>query len=190
MKSNLKSNCGWVGAILSLSAIAVVGPSNSAMAADLIGQCRAAKQATGIYEKPAASSKTLATLKMNDRVTLAENTAKDGMIAINVPSDGFVKTSDLKMCGTPSKPGDKPADKPTGSSCRLVTQVKGLAIRKAPGSGEVVGGVAQNEKITLVTPMESKDTNDGRTWIKIAKPMEGWVSEGFKNAGKNVAACP
>ncbi len=186
----MKLNYGWVGAILSLSTIAVMGPSNSVMAADLMGQCRAAKQATGIYEKPVSTGKTTAMLKMNDRVTLAANIAKDGMIEINVPSDGFVKTSDLKMCGTPTKPTDKPTDKPTGSSCRVVTQVKGLAIRTAPSSGDVVGGVAQNDKITLVSPMESKDTTDGRTWIKIVKPMEGWVSEGFKNAGKNVAACP
>jgi len=176
----MKLNYGWVGAVLSLSAIAVVGPGNSVMAADLMGQCRAAKQATGIYDKPVSTGKPIAMLKTNDRVTLAANTAKDGLIEINVPSDGFIKTVDLKMCGKP----------PTGpSACRLVTQVRGLVIRTGPGSAEVVGGVAQNEKITLVSPMESKDTADGRTWIKIVKPMEGWVSEGFKNAGQNVAMC-
>ncbi len=184
----MKSNYGWMGAVLSLGMLTVTG--TPAQAADLIGQCRAAKQVTGIYEKPLTTSKSVGSLKMNDRVTLAENTAKEGMIAINVPMDGFVKTSDLKMCGTkaPDTPADKP--KPTGSTCRLVTQVKGLAIRKSPGSGEVLGGVSQNDKITLASPMESKDTDDGRTWIKIAKPMDGWVSEGFKNAGKNVTACP
>ena len=183
----MKLNYGWVGAVLSLSTIVVVGPSNSAMAADLMGQCRAAKQATGIYDKPVTTGKPIAMLKTNDRVTLAANMGKDGLIEINVPSDGFVKTADLKMCGTV-----KPVPTPTpteGSSCRLVTQVRGLVIRKGPGSAEVVGGVAQNEKITLVSPMESKTTADGRTWIKIIKPMEGWVSEGFKNAGQNVAMC-
>ena len=182
----MKLNYGWVGAVLSLSAVAAIGPSNSAMAADLMGQCRAAKQATGIYDKPVATGKPIAMLKSNDRVTLAANMGKDGLIEINVPSDGFVKTADLKMCGTV-----KPAPTPTpteGSSCRLVTQVKGLVIRKDPG-GEMVGGVGPNEKITLVSPAESKDTTDGRTWIKIVKPMEGWVSEGFKNAGQNVAMC-
>ena len=175
----MKLNYGWVGAVLSLSAIAVVGPGNSVMAADLMGQCRAAKQATGIYDKPVSTGKPIAMLKTNDRVTLAANTAKDGLIEINVPSDGFIKTADLKMC-------EKLV--PT-SACRLVTQVRGLVIRTGPGSAEVVGGVAQDEKITLVSPMESKDTADGRTWIKIVKPMEGWVSEGFKNAGQNVAMC-
>lgn len=176
----MKLNYGWVGAVLSLSAIAVVGPGNSVMAADLMGQCRAAKQATGIYDKPVSTGKPITMLRTNDRVTLAANTAKDGLIAINVPSDGFIKTADLKMCG-------KPPLEP--SACRLVTQVRGLVIRTGPGSAEVVGGVAQNEKITLVSPMESKDTADGRTWIKIVKPMAGWVSEGFKNAGQNVAMC-
>ena len=176
----MKLNYGWVGAVLSLSAIAIVGPGNSVMAADLMGQCRAAKQATGIYDKPVSTGKPIAMLKTNDRVTLAANTAKDGLIEINVPSDGFIKTADLKMCGKlPLEP----------SACRLVTQVRGLVIRTGPGSAEVVGGVAQNEKITLVSPMESKDTADGRTWIKIVKPMAGWVSEGFKNAGQNVAMC-
>jgi hypothetical protein len=188
----MKSNYGWMGAVLSLGMLTVTG--TPAQAADLIGQCRAAKQVTGIYEKPVTTSKSVGSLKMNDRVTLAENTAKEGMIAVNVPMDGFVKTSDLKMCGTkaPETPTDKPkpADKPTGSTCRLVTQVKGLVIRNSAGGAEVLGGVSQNDKITLASPMESKDTADGRTWIKISKPMDGWVSEGFKNAGKNVSACP
>lgn len=183
----MKLNYGWGIAALSLGTIVLFGTGSSASAAELIGQCRAAKQATGIYPKPSATGKPLTMLKTNDRVTLSANTAKDGMIAINVPQEGFIATADLKMCGTTPP---KPDPKPTGSTCRVVTQVKGLAIRKAPGTGEVIGGVGPNEKITLVSPMESKDTTDGRTWIKIAKPMEGWVSEGFKNAGKNVAPCP
>ena len=109
---------------------------------------------------------------------------------MSTPTKGFVQAMNLKMCdGAKPKPNPKP--NPNPSACRLVTQPKGLAIRKEPGtSSDPVGGVGPNEKITLVIPAESKNTDDGRTWIKISKPAEGWVSEGFVNGGKNVTACP
>ena len=121
---------------------------------------------------------------MGDKVTIAEASPKEGMAAVSTPTKGFVQTMNLKMCD-----GAKP--KPTASACRLVTQVKGLAIRKEPmTTAEAVSGVGPNEKITLVMPAMSKNTDDGRTWIKISKPAEGWVSEGFTNGSKNVTACP
>jgi hypothetical protein len=175
---------GWGLALLSVAT--VMGTASSAIAADpLTGQCRAAKQSTGLYKERSSASTLLTSLKMGDKVTLAEETAKDGLISVSTPSKGFVQTVNLKMCE-----GVTPKPKPNPSSCRLVTQAKGLVIRKAPGTGEIVDGVGPNAKITLVTPPESKNTDDGRTWIKISKPTEGWVSEGFTNGFKNVAPCP
>lgn len=186
----MTKNYGWGVLLVSLGAM-VIGTSSPASAADavkLTGQCRAAKQATGLYKDRDSSSMLVTSLKLGDKVTLAEETATNNMILVSTPSKGFVQAVNLKMCPgvvVPVTPN------PNVSSCRLVTQPMGLAIRKGPGgSSEAVAGVAQNQKITLVTPPESKNTDDGRTWIKISKPAEGWVSEGFVNAGKNVAPCP
>ena len=187
----MTKNYGWGVLLLSIGAM-VLGTSPSSVAADmakLTGQCRAVKQSTGLYKDRDSSSALLSSLKLNDKVTLAEETARDSMILVSSPSKVFVQTANLKMC--PGAVSVTPKPVPNGSSCRLVTQVKGLAIRKEPSAtSEAVAGVAQNEKITLVTPPEAKNTDDGRSWIKISKPAEGWVSEGFVNAGKNVAACP
>jgi hypothetical protein len=187
----MTNNYGWGVLLLSLGAM-VIGTSSPASAADaakLTGQCRAAKQSTGLYRDRDSSSVLLSSLKSGDKVTLAEETARDNLILVSTPSKGFVQTANLKMCPGAVVPVTPP--NPNLSSCRLVTQPMGLAIRKGPGgSNEAVSGVGQNEKITLVTPPESKNTDDGRTWIKISKPAEGWVSEGFVNAGKNVAPCP
>jgi uncharacterized protein YgiM (DUF1202 family) len=182
----MTKNYGWGVLLLSLGAM-VIGTSSPANAA-LTGQCRAAKQATGLYRDRNSSSALVSSLKLGDKVTLAEETASNNMILVSTPSKGFVQTVNLKMCPGAVVPVPP---KPSLSSCRLVTQPMGLAIRKGPGgTNEVVGGVGQNEKITLVTPPEDRNTNDGRTWIKISKPAEGWVSEGFVNGGKNVAPCP
>jgi hypothetical protein len=186
----MTKNYSWGVLLLSLWAI-VIGTSSPASAADavkLTGQCRAAKQATGLYRDRDSSSVLVKLLKLGDEVTLAEETASGNLIMVSTPNKGFVQTVNLKMCSGAVVPV---TPDPNVSSCRLVTQPMGLAIRKGPGgSNEAVAGVAQNQKITLVTPPESKNTDDGRTWIKISKPAEGWVSEGFVNGGKNVAPCP
>lgn len=179
----MTKNYGWGVLLLSLGAM-VIGTSSPASAA-LTGQCRAAKQATGLYRDRDSSSVLVRLLQLNDKVTLAEETASDDLILVSTPSRGFVQTVNLKMC-----PGDVNPN-PNVSSCRLVTQPMGLAIRKGPGAtNAVVAGVAQNQTIMLVTPPEAKNMSDGRTWIKISKPAEGWVSEGFVNGGKNVGPCP
>jgi hypothetical protein len=180
---------GWGCALLTVAT--AIGSAPVAFAADgLMGECRAAKQSTGLYKERSSTSVLLTSLKMGDKVTIAEAAPKEGMAAVSTPSKGFVQTMNLKMCEG-AKPAPKPDPKPNASSCRLVTQVKGLAIRKEPmTTAEAVSGVGPNEKITLVMPAESKNTDDGRTWIKISKPAEGWVSEGFTNGSKNVTACP
>lgn len=185
----MTKNYSWGVLLLSFGAM-VIGTSLPANAA-LTGQCRAAKQATGLYRDRNSNSVLVKLLKLGDEVTLAEETAPDNLILVSTPSRGFVQTVNLKMCSGAVVPVPPKPDKPNASSCRLVTEVRGLAIRKGPGgTNEAIAGVAQNEKITLVTPPESKNTNDGRTWIKISKPAEGWVSEGFANGGKNVGPCP
>jgi hypothetical protein len=157
-----------------------------AAASSLVGQCRAVNKQTPIFKTRATSAEAVVLLKANDKVTLSENTASEGLIAVSAPKAGFVAVANLKAC--PGGPSGPPAG---GSSCRIVVQSKGLAIRKDPAvSGEVVGGAAFNEKVTLVMPMESKTLEDGRVWVKLEKPTMGWVSEGFKDqAFKNLASC-
>jgi hypothetical protein len=160
-----------------------------AAASSLVGQCRAVNKQTPIFKTRATSAEAVVLLKANDKVTLSENTASEGLIAVSAPKAGFVAVANLKACpGGSGGPSGPPAG---GSSCRIVVQSKGLAIRKDPAvSGEVVGGAAFNEKVTLVMPMESKTLEDGRVWVKLEKPSMGWVSEGFKDqAFKNLASC-
>jgi hypothetical protein len=133
-------------------------------------------------------SAALTLLKTNEKVTLAEEGGANGLIAINKPAKGFVPASNLKACPG-SNPKPKPEPKPTGD-CRVVTQMKGLSVRAEPGAGTVVGGVVQNDKITLANPNETKAASDGRDWVKIVKPIEGWVSEGFTGQTfRNLGAC-
>jgi hypothetical protein len=160
-----------------------------AAAAGLVGQCRAMNKQTPLYKDRNTTSEAVSLLKMNDKVTLAEDAGASGLIAVSVPGKGFVLMANLKTCPGSKPPVVTPPVKPAGS-CRLVVQKQGLSIRKEPGSGEVVGGVGFNEKVTLVDPAEAKTATDGRDWVKIAKPTAGWVSEGFKDqAFKNLGSC-
>ncbi len=162
-----------------------------AQAAPLIGQCRAVNKQTPLFKTRSTSGEAATLLKANDQVVLSENSASDGLIAVSKPSAGFVAVANLKTCPGGTKPPVTPPTTPgDASACRLVVQSKGLAIRKDPATtGEVVGGVGFNEKVTLVMPMEKK-VIDGRTWLKIEKPNMGWVSEGFEaQAFKNLASC-
>jgi hypothetical protein len=152
-------------------------------AAELIGQCRAVNKQTPLYKERNTASAAIVLLKANEKVTLAENAGATGLISVSAPAKGFVLMANLKAC--PGQP--KPTPTPTGS-CRVVVQKQGLSVRKEPGAGEVLGGVSLNEKVTLADPPESKAATDGRDWVKIVKPVEGWVSEGrtgqaFKNLG-------
>lgn len=159
-----------------------------AQAAPLIGQCRAVNKQTPLFKTRSTSGEAVVLLKTNDQVTLSENSASDGLISVSKPSAGFVAVANLKTCpGGTKPPVTPPVD---GSACRLVVQSKGLAIRKDPATtGEVVGGVGFNEKVTLAMPMDKKII-EGRTWLKIEKPNMGWVSEGFEaQPFKNLASC-
>ncbi len=166
----------------------------AAAAAELVGQCRAVNKQTPLYKDRNTTSEAAALLKVNEKVTLAENAGSSGLISVSAPAKGFVLMANLKSCPGQKPPTKPPTPKPTPStpvsSCRVVVQKQGLSIRKEPGAGAVLGGVALNDKVTLVDPLEMKTATDGRDWVKIAKPVEGWVSEGFKDqAFKNLASC-
>jgi Bacterial SH3 domain len=167
----------------------------------LIGQCRAAKQATAIYKDAMATSPVVASLKMGDRVTLAENGGKAGFIAVSAPTAGYVQSVNLKLCAGGPVPMPTPTPTPTPdakSLCRQVARTRllldsnGLNIRStADSAAAVVGGVVPGAKVTLTTsPATTKDDSAGRVWVKISDPAAGWVSNGFRGGQSNLVMCP
>ncbi len=161
--------------------VAPSGTASPIAQASLVGQCRAAKQATGVFKERLATSAILTPLKKGDRVTLAENTAQNGFIAVSAPSRGFIQTANLTVCaGTPKPtpaptpaptpkptpaPTPAPTPKPTPAPvpeakklCRQVARTPllidngGLNIRSEPSASSAsVGGVAPGASITLTT---------------------------------------
>jgi Bacterial SH3 domain len=186
----------WNSAIGSVAfmAIAITGSSLPSMAqtpaaASIIGQCRAAKQSTAIFSQRASTSAVVTALAAEQRVTLSENGGTDGFIGVSAPSKGFVQTVNLKPCANAPTPTPVPNNK---GLCRRVSQTQGLIIRQGPNTtSNVVGGADFNSQVFLTTtPATSKVSSDGRIWVQIAKPIGGWVSNGFQNSpGTNLVFC-
>lgn len=195
MRSTKTDRCKPSIAGLAVFAMVVTGSSLPAIAqtpaaspapaaASIVGQCRAAKQSTAIFSQRSSTSAVVAPLPANQRVTLSENGGADGFIGISAPSKGFVQTVNLKPCET-----DTPPNK---GLCRRVSQTQGLIVRQGPNtSANVVGGVDFNSQVFLTTtPATTSTSSDGRVWVRVAKPLEGWVSNGFKNSGStNLVFC-
>lgn len=150
----------------------------------LVGQCRAVNKKVSVYKQAAATSTVVSTLNAETKVTLADN-GSGGFIGISSPVSGYLQTTNLKPCSGTTPP-------PTGSTCRRVAQPLGLAIRRdATPDSATVGGVANLERIDLTTnPATVKKGPDGRNWVQIAKPVAGWVSNGFPGGTSNLVLCP
>jgi hypothetical protein len=185
---------------LTIGALLSVAPSAQAQDAaktTLVGQCRAANKRTPIYSARNPVSEVVVLLDAGNAVILSENGGENGLIGVSKPKAGFVHTPNLKECPDKSKPvatNPAPAPAPTpaiAGICRKVVQTQGLVIKQEPGNtAAVVGGVALNDKLTLAEPIESRELDDGRVWLKIAKPVAGWVSNGFtKQQFRNLGAC-
>lgn len=177
--------------------------SNNVAQGTLIGQCRAVNKKVPVYKQAAATASVVSTLNAETKVTLAD-TGSSGFIGISSPVSGYVQVANLKLCsGSPTPPptggnptppptGGNPTPPPTGNTCRRVVQPLGLAVRKEASSDSVVvGGVANLERVDLTTtPATSKKGADGRNWVQIAKPVAGWVSNGFPGGNSNLTLCP
>jgi hypothetical protein len=183
-------------------------------ASSLIGQCRAVNKATPIFQDRSTTSTVVRSLKMDERVTLAENAATGGLIAVSAPARGFVQTATLKLCagGTPTPkptpttppsptPKPSPTTPPVSDAKKLCRQVArtplliengGLNIRSEPNTTAAsVGGVAPGATLTLTTaPATTKDDSAGRVWVQISGPQAGWVSNGFRGGLSNMVMCP
>jgi hypothetical protein len=188
----------WMKSIglLAIGAIATTGlglpvaaqpePSPSAIPTQdsLVGQCRAVNKPTPIYTTTSVTSPTLGTLATNSKVTLADNGNGAGFIGISKPLKGFVQTANLKAC--------PPA--PPANACRRVIYPPygGVNIRREPNiTSELLGGIPYLERLYLTTvPATTKTDSSNRVWVEIAKPINGWVSNGFKGGNSNLGYCP
>ncbi len=169
----------------------LIMPATMAQSGSLTGQTRCAKQSTAIFAQRSAASPVVRALSENQAMTLSENAASGGFIAVSAPATGFVQTVTLRLCptsgGTP--PGGTPS--PT-ATCRRVSQTQGLIVRQGANvSSPVVGGVDFNSQVFLTTnPATASTDSSGRIWVRLAKPVAGWVSNGFQNApGSNLVNC-
>ena len=156
-----------------------------------IGECRAAKQGIFVYDGPDPSGRKIRSLLTNEEVTIASNN-ENGWIGISSPVNGFVQTADLKKCHE----GDRSPGEKTGK-CRRVTEVveSGLNIRALPNtSSDIIEAVSPGDIVIWKTsPPEVFSDAEGRKWVAIASPQEGWISEGFPDSDqKNLeaATCP
>jgi hypothetical protein len=167
----------------------------AAKEATLIGQCRAANKRTPIYSTRNPVSEVVALLETGNAVMLSENGGENGLIGVDKPKVGFVHTPNLKDCPGKPKPPVAVQPKPTEPTltgiCRKVVQSQGLIVRNEAGNvAPIVGSLALNEKVTLAEPIETVERDDGRIWIKVAKPVAGWTSNGFvKQQFRNLGAC-
>ncbi|MCU0551906.1 MAG: SH3 domain-containing protein [Leptolyngbya sp. Prado105] len=179
----------------SLSALTIAGLTApfmlpSSAQAQLTGQLRCAKQSTAIFAERSAASAVVRSVSENQQMTIAENTAQNGFLAVSTPVRGFVQTVTLRVCPGRPEP-EKPPTTPA-STCRRVTQPQGLIIRQSPNvSSPVVGGANFNTQVNVsTTPTTSQVDSTGRVWVQLSKPAAGWVSNGFvKVPGSNLVNC-
>jgi hypothetical protein len=159
-------------------------PNEWQLAQSIVGQCRAANRTIDIYAQPSVSSGTLRTLDTNERVTLAGE-GSEGWIAVSSPVGGYVIARYLKLCGT-----TPPPPPPTSDTCRRA-QI-GLSVRSNPSPFSTYrGGVAAQQTVRLARPPRSEVGPQGRTWVQITAPVNGWVSSGFPEGNLSAAfPCP
>jgi hypothetical protein len=82
---------------------------------------------------------------------------------------------------------------PAANTCRLVLNPsQGLVIRSQPSSSSArVGGVGVRERVFLTTlPATTKMDGATRTWVAIAQPAKGWISNGTRGSRGNLIMCP
>lgn len=158
-----------------------------------VGECRAVARSTFVYQERSTTNRIRA-LQTSDRVVLAEDSSRDGWIAISSPISGFVQARDLKLCS--DAPPASPS-RPSLSSANLCRQVtyrgkEGVAVRGRPNSSSSqVGTLFFGARVTLGNPPQFLVDDTGREWVRITAPIVGWMSNGFPAAGDiNLEACP
>ncbi|NEP02897.1 MAG: SH3 domain-containing protein [Symploca sp. SIO2E9] len=163
--------------------------TNWQLAQGFLGQCRAVAKSTFVYQERSTSNPIRALIP-DEQIILAEETGRNGWIAISSPISGFVEATNLKFC---SREVPTPTTTTDSNLCRQVIydRPEGLVIRQRPNSNSrIVGEVFFRERVILVNPPEFRIDRENREWAKISFPIAGWVSNGFPNlGGTNLRAC-
>lgn len=176
-----------------------IASTASLQLAQLAGECRAAKRSIFVY-RDRSNLNPLEGLTAGERVILQEEDKNNGWIAVRVMSSGvagFVQTPDLRNCnGATAPPTASPQFPPStrrpnsvaGSNsnnssplCRQVIYrgVEGMAVRSAPSAEATrVGGLAFGDRI-LIDPASTQISSQGREWVRLTSPLQGWMSNGF-----------
>lgn len=166
------------------------------MAQGLRGQCRQANRNLFIYRSRSLSD-PISAVAENEQVILAEETARDGWIAVTSPTTGFVQAPYLKLCDRPASPAPLPPLPPPpppnnavsnpSSLCRraIYPGFEGIAVRSGPGINfPRVGGVFFDDRVTI-NPTATQLDSEGREWLRMIAPVNGWSSDGFPAFGES-----
>lgn len=74
--------------------------------------------------------------------------------------------------------------------CRQVNSEKGLAVRAQPDSNSSqIGGLDQNQQAILAQSDRKIIGSDGRLWVEIVSPINGYVALGYPNSEVNLINC-
>lgn len=184
-------NWQHLASAMAIAAVAspILATAALAQSGSLVGATRCAKQSTAIFSQRSATSAVVRAISENQSVTLSENAAQNGFIGVSAPVTGFIQTVTLRLC---SNSGGNTGGNTGSSTCRRVTQPQGLIVRQGPNvSSPVVGSVADNLQVYLTTnPATTRTDSNGRIWVQLARPVSGWVSNGFQNTpGTNMVYC-
>lgn len=117
----------------------------------------------------------VATLEENQEVSIA-NEGSNGWVPIELPTSGFVRSSELGYCDaevSQARPTVTPqtatvvSQPPIGTGCRQVNMASGLNVRDTPG-GNIIGSLEKDRYVYI--------TDEGyEGWVPITKPMDGYV---------------
>ncbi|MCW6037386.1 hypothetical protein K4A83_14045 [Spirulina subsalsa FACHB-351] len=148
-------------------------------------RCRRANTSIFIY-RDRSPERPIATVQANEQVQLAEQNPVGGWIAVNEPVRGFVEARFLTQC-------DDVGDFIEGSitqimSSRLCVNSRpssnaGLPIYSEPRTGSrTIDRVFRGEEVTATN--YSLDRRAGRLWLRISRPVPGWVDYGNLSTGE------
>ena len=105
-----------------------------------------------------------------------------------VSSFGGLKTPATPLAG--ALEGDSIVAEASANLCRKVNSEKGLAVRSRPDpSSEQIGGLEQNQQVILAAGERRIPGPDGRLWVEIVSPINGYVAVGFPNSEINLIGC-
>uniref|UniRef100_A0A832H6D9 SH3 domain-containing protein n=1 Tax=Oscillatoriales cyanobacterium SpSt-402 TaxID=2282168 RepID=A0A832H6D9_9CYAN len=169
-----------------------------AAAADLCRRVINPPEGLVIRANPSTGAQRVGGVGQGERVTLTTSPAttnKDSAgrtwVQISAPNAGWISNGIggpgfLVYCGpTPPPP-------PPPSRCRrVINPPEGLVIkREASRTSATIGGLAQYQRFTITTsPATTSRDSEGRTWVQIAAPTAGWVSNGM-GGQSNIGVCP